>query len=213
MCMEPVGDGAIRVTTGRSEDDMVGLSGGFGPGAVPAPSPLGGVGGLITGRPWLPRAGFLARALSREAAAQRERVVLWTPVAFGAGAALYLAFREEPPLAPGLALAAVLGLAAGLAWVWGRRFWVTAVLALAATAAVGFCVAKLHSDTMAAPIAPVRPGFTRVDGWVVDVDTPSPRGERLLIAPVRIRGLTPAETPVREAMTSPGTPGSRESAE
>ncbi len=196
---------------------MVGLSGGFGPGAVPAPSPLGGVGGLITGRPWLPRAGFLARALSREAAAQRERVVLWTPVAFGAGAALYLAFREEPPLAPGLALAAVLGLAAGLAWVWGRRFWVTAVLALAATAAVGFCVAKLHSDTMAAPIAPVRPGFTRVDGWVVDVDTPSPRGERLLIAPVRIRGLTPAETPVRvrivlgarggpEAAPAPGTP-------
>ncbi len=149
--------------------------------------------------------------LGREAAAQRERMALWTPVAFGAGAALYLGFKEEPDAGPTLAIAAILGLAAAGCWMWGRRFWLTAAVGLAATATIGFAAAKLHSDRMAAPIAPVRAGFARIEGWVVDVDTPSPRGERLLIAPVAVSGLAPAETPVRVRIVL-GAPGGPESA-
>ena len=47
-----------------------------------------------------------------------------------------------------------------------------------------------------------------VDGWVVDIDTPSERGERLLIAPVAIAGLAPKATPtrIRIVIAAPGGP-------
>ncbi len=53
-------------------------------------------------------------------------------------------------------------------------------------------MAKLHSDQVAAPIAPAGTGsHVRIEGWVVDVETPSETGERLLVAPVRVEGLAP----------------------
>ncbi len=201
----------MRVTTGRSEEDMERLAEGFGLRESHGSRARGGVGGLITAGVTLPSLGDLARDFAAEMSAQRERAVLWTPVAFGAGAAAYLALKEEPPLAPAIAVAGVLMAASWLAWVWGRRFWLTTLLALTTLVAVGFCAAKMHSDQMAAPIAPVRQGFTRIEGWVVDIDTPSPRGERVLIAPVWIGGLTPAQTPVRVRIVL-GAPGGPETA-
>jgi competence protein ComEC len=144
-------------------------------------------------------------------------MLLWTPVAFGAGAAAYLGLAEEPPITPAAAVAAVLVIAALLVGRFGRSFWLTAALGLLATAACGFCLAKLHSDAMATPIAPAGRGMSRIEGWVVDIDTPSARGERLLIAPVRIVGLAPSATPGRiriviggeggpDSAPAPGTP-------
>jgi competence protein ComEC len=159
----------------------------------------------------LPSLDDVSRGLGREIAGQRDRIILWTPVAFGAGSAVYLALKEEPAATPGWVIATTLCLVAALAWVWGRRLWVTALFGLTAMVAVGFCAAKLHSDALAAPIAPVRQGFTRIEGWVVDIDTPSPRGERLLIAPVTIAGLRPDQTPVRVRIVL-GAPGGPETA-
>ena len=207
----PVGEGAIRVTTDRSDEDMGVQTGLLGPPAGRANSPPRGGRRFITPALALPSPAATLRALGEEAVAQRERVLLWAPVAFGIGAAVYLGLKEEPSLPP---VMIGVGLAAGLAfalWLWGRAFWVTALVGLAALAGIGFVAAKMHSDAMAAPIAPARPGLAHIEGWVVDIDTPSPRGERLLIAPVRIAGLQPFETPVRVRIVL-GAPGGPEAA-
>ncbi len=159
----------------------------------------------------------LAHGLLDEIGLQRERVFLWSPVAFGVGAATYLGLKSEPTVWPGLFALALCGvLFAGL-WLWGRRFWWSALSGLLLIGCLGFVLAKRHSDAMAAPIMPARPGFTLIEGWVVDIDTPSPRGERIIVAPTRIAGLAPDATPVRvrivlgapggpEAAPPPGTP-------
>jgi competence protein ComEC len=155
--------------------------------------------------------------LRAELEAQRSRLLLWTPVAFGAGSAAYLGLKEEPSLIAALLVATVCAGAFMGVWRLGRSVWLVALVGLIAAAAAGFLAAKLHSDAMAAPIAPPRAGMTRIEGWVVDIDTPSARGERLVIAPTHIAGLSPAVTPTRirivvgaeggpDAAPAPGTP-------
>jgi competence protein ComEC len=155
----------------------------------------------------LPRPAQVARWLRQEAAAQADRVPLWAPVAFGLGAAAFLGLKTEPPMWIGAVLAAA-GLAGFIAsWIFSRNRVVVACAGLAALAAAGFLVAKLHSDRVAAPIAPARGGVVTVQGWVVDVDTPSERGERVLIAPVAISGLAPDATPTRVRIVLQGSGG------
>jgi len=125
-------------------------------------------------------------------------------VALGGGCAVYFALGSEPPawpLIPGAALAAGLWLGArrlALARVW------TLGLMLLACFALGIAVAKLRTDAVAAPIAPAMAAPTVVEGWVIDVDSPGTAGPRVVIAPVRIRGLAPEETPVRLRATARG---------
>ncbi len=141
-------------------------------------------------------------------AGQEGRLALWAPVAFGVGAAGYLALKTEPPLWPIAVAFAALALLAFTARMFARRSAVVALAALAMLAAGGLLVAKLHSDRMAAPIAPPNLGMVRLEGFVVDIDNPSERGERLLIAPVSISGLVPERTPhlVRVVLATPGGP-------
>jgi competence protein ComEC len=126
------------------------------------------------------------------------------PVAFGGGCGVYFAFKSEPPVWPLLAAAVV---AAGL-WQGARglglgRVWTLPLLMLACFA-LGVAVAKLRTDAVAAPIAPAMAEPTVVEGWVVDVDSPGSAGPRVVIAPVRIRGLTAEQTPVRLRATVRG---------
>ena len=141
-----------------------------------------------------------------EIAAQSERARLWAPVALGAGCGLYFAFDREPSLWP------LLGLAIAMAGSWwiarrrglGRR-WTLPLLMLACLAS-GLAVAKLRTEAVAGPIAPSLAEPTLVEGWVLDVDSPGERGARVVIAPVRIRGLAPDQTPVRLRATVRGEP-------
>ena len=166
--------------------------------------------GLITGRRKLPSLGDIVGALSQEAAGQLDRVLLWTPVAFGLGAATYLGLRDEPPLWP------LAGLAAGLvALALATRFLIRrraliALTGMMAVAGCGLLVAKLHSDAVAAPIVPASLGVATLEGWVVDIESPSERGERLMIAPTHIARLSPEATPsrVRIVVAAPGGPES-----
>ncbi len=136
-----------------------------------------------------------------------DRAPLWAPVAFGLGSAAYLGLKSEPPLWIALVQAAVtLGLGVA-AWVFGRRRWMVAGGALLALAGAGFLIAKVHTDRVAAPLAPARAGVVTVSGWVVDIVTPSEKGERLLIAPVRISGLPPEATPTRVRIVLPAAGG------
>lgn len=147
----------------------------------------------------------LAAFLSDQLAVQVLRWRLWAPVALGGGCAVYFALKSEPPSWPLLAAAA---LTAAL-WLGARRrgfgrVW-TLPLMLLACFALGLAVAKLRTDAVAEPIAPAMAEPTVVEGWVMDVDSPGAAGPRVVIAPVRIRGLTPEETPVRLRATVRGT--------
>ena len=151
----------------------------------------------------IPSAGEVWRGLMQEGRAQIDRAALWTPVAYGLGAAAYLGLKREPPLWPLLGLAVALGLAATGVRRWSRSRAAGIVAALAATITMGLAGAKLHSDMVAAPIVPAHLGVTSIEGWVVDVATPSDSGQRLLIAPVEIGGLAPDRLPMRVRLVSP----------
>ena len=152
----------------------------------------------------LPSVATLARGAAAEVAAQLDRVFLWVPVAFGLGAAVYLGLKTEPALWPAAAAAIVLGAGAGLVgWRGGARA-LQAALLLTAAAAAGFAIAKLRSDHVASPIVPTGLGVATVEGYVVDIDTPSQTGPRLLIAPTSISHLTTEQLPLRVRIVMPG---------
>ncbi|HEY5073027.1 MAG TPA: ComEC/Rec2 family competence protein [Caulobacteraceae bacterium] len=152
---------------------------------------------LITRGRRLPSPRAISGAFAAQAGSQFDRLTLWFPVAFGLGAAAYLGLKSEPAVWPAALLAA--GLTAAAIWLrlYSRRRLFFAMGVLAALAALGFLAAKVHSDQVAAPIAPTGLGVVRIDGWVVDIATPSQRGERLVIAPVAIGRLAPPQTPTR----------------
>ena len=205
MCIIPVGEGAMRVTTGEAGSDI----------ALPGPGTSPGAGVLSTQLRRLPSIGALGRGLAAETAAQLDRLFLWVPVAFGLGAAVYLGLKSEPLFWPAATAAMLLG-AAAVAVHWrggalpGARVLGAALLLTTAVAA-GFSVAKLRSDHVAAPIAPANIGVAEVEGYVVDIDTPSQTGPRLLIAPTAISHLTTDQLPLRVRIVMPtqeiATPG------
>ena len=161
--------------------------------------------GVIAPAPANPSLGERARRfLSAQVAAQTLRWRLWAPAAFGGGCAAYFALDTEPAAWP---LVAAALLAAGL-WLGGRRLalprFVGLTLMLLACFALGAAVAKLRTDAVAAPIAPAMAEPTVVEGWVIDVDSPGSVGPRVVIAPVRIRGLAPEATPERLRATVRG---------
>jgi competence protein ComEC len=183
MCSEPVGEGAKRVTTVIEEASS---------------KKVGALTTLIARPPSLilsinPERVFAA--LKSEVAAQIDRVALWTPVAFGAGAAAYFGLKTEPPLWIGLASAG----GAVLTAVITSRLGVSRILAIAALliafATCGFAVADLKSTLLASPRIPVDYGVGRIEGWVVDVTSPSKDKGRLLIAPSYISHLRRDELP------------------
>jgi len=135
--------------------------------------------------------------VAAQARAQLDRLFLWTPVAFGLGAAIYLSLKQEPLFWPAASLAIALGGGATLvAWRGGSRA-LHAALVLTAVIVAGFATAKLRSDHVAAPIVQGGLGVVSIEGFVVDVDTPGPSGPRLLIAPTAISGLSTDQLPLR----------------
>lgn len=134
-------------------------------------------------------AGLTIRALAGE----RPRWLLWVPVGFGAGVALYFALPFEPPLwaAPGLAASAAA--AARLA----RRNPAIAIPLLAvAIAAAGAAAAGLRTASVAAPILAAEHGPATIRGTVLAVE-PRTVGYRAVIAVDEIERLAPEATPER----------------
>jgi competence protein ComEC len=196
MCIEPVGEGAIRVTTGRP-----GCEGADIEADLDEAAPAGGGRAAPLSTWFRPPAtlGGAAEWLTRQIADQGARWKLWTPVAFGCGAAAYFALLREPQAWVAWLL---LGLAAGLLLV-ARRFGGAAATAamLAACGLAGFGAAKVRVERVKAPVAAETAGPQRLQGWVLDVAPPGRGGQRLLIAPYRIEGLAPEATPIRVRIT------------
>jgi competence protein ComEC len=165
---------------------------------------------VLDGKPAAPTRGRLLIArwpslpsladLKAEGLAQADRWSLWGPVALGAGCALYIGLRREPPWG---ALIAAFALSTGVAILVRRVRWGRALATLALLAALfsgGILLAKVRTARVAAPVAPAM-GMAQIEGWVVDVASPGATGDRLLIAPTSIQGLAPEATPIRIRMT------------
>ena len=126
---------------------------------------------------------------------ERRRWLLWLPVALGSGIALLFALPREPPLWAGW-LAAGAGLACALlaARSWrGAPSVGEALLLAVAFACLGFGLAQVRLNTVAAPIL-ARAGVYAVEGRVVDL-APLPSGERVLLDRVTLDGVAPEATP------------------
>jgi len=140
-------------------------------------------------------------------ALQNGRVFLWLPVAFGAGSAVYLSLMFEPAwpwvLGPFAVFLTVLVLI--------HRFNVNAyavnIVLLLLTASAGMAVCKLRAEHVRAPVLSTAEGNTfNVTAFVVDNVSNTDGAERLLLAPLHIRGLPASQVPLRIRVSlRPGT--------
>ena len=128
--------------------------------------------------------------------AERDRWMLWLPVAMGLGIAIYFALPSEPPMWLGPALAAAGVVATFLA---SRGSAVRALCIGLVAASVGFGLATWHTADLAAPVLS-RPLFSiNVEGRIADVQR-LPDGARVVLEAVHLKGRgapVPEMTPVR----------------
>ncbi len=203
-----MGEGAIRVTTGRSDIELERPreTATADAGAWAAP--------LSTRVPARPSLAAIVGWLKAQAERQVDRWTLWTPVALGLGAALYFTLPVEPQAwVAWVAAALATGLLVGAARWAGRRS-ATIALVLVACAAGGFAISKIRTERVSAPVAGTAAGPQRLEGWVVDIASPGQGGQRLLIAPARIGDWPANATPIRVRVTlrpgahlpAPGSP-------
>ena len=202
----PVGDGAIRVRTGRSVIEGVGeLEGNGNRAASVAAAPLST---RSRPRPNLTRPSLrrIGSWLTDQADAQIERWTLWTPVALGCGCAAYFGLMREPQAWVAWALLPVVA-ALLVATRWSVTRAMTMALVLTACAIGGFAVAKLRAEAVKAPVALAGARPQAVEAWVVDIAQPGEGGQRLLLAPMRVGEWDAQATPIRMRVTlRPGTP-------
>lgn len=126
------------------------------------------------------------------ALAERDRWVLWFPVALGTGIALYFSLRVEPPLWLGLAGALAALFLGGRVRASAPGAWVVA-LGLAALGG-GFFAAGWRTYQVQAPVLQARIGPTGVEGRIAALEH-QPKAVRATLQQVRISGLHPAATP------------------
>jgi competence protein ComEC len=153
------------------------------PGAAAAASP--GHARSIAFIPWL-----LQCAL-----AERERWVLWLPVAFGTGIALYFALPGEPSSLLGLALGGS-GLLLAIASIGTEASASRAALSFVAAVLIGFGLAKHRTDSVAAPVLSHRAGPALVQGRVETVEAHG-KGVRVVLTLASIEHLRSGEMPKR----------------
>ncbi|MCB2053423.1 MAG: ComEC/Rec2 family competence protein [Geminicoccaceae bacterium] len=130
--------------------------------------------------------------------AERARWLLWLPVAFGSGIALYFTLPVEPPFWPVLPLCMA---AACLAFVLRPRdrpllAW---ALVLVALAFAGFAAAQWRTHRLAAPVI-AKPGSYEIAGRVLLVE-PRGRGPRVTLGELSIEGIAAEATPAEVRVT------------
>lgn len=137
----------------------------------------------------------LAAAFEREMEAGRG--FLWLPVLFGIGIILYFALPAEPSL---VALAAVTGALASLAWALRRRVAAGRVTVALLVIAAGATTMTLRTAVVAAPVLS-REITAEVTGWVAKREATAGGGARLRVAVHDIAGLAQARTPAAVRIT------------
>ena len=135
----------------------------------------------------------LALRLAEQIEAERERWILWLPVAAGIGVVLYFQAPAEPAWGSGLvALAAASAVALGAR----RRPALAWPAAVAAALAAGFALAQLRSAMVGAPMLDRPLGPVRIEGRVADLDL-LPEGPRIVLDEIALSRLAPERRPRR----------------
>jgi competence protein ComEC len=149
-------------------------------------------------------------AIAAKLIAERERWVLWLPVALGAGIACYFGLGDEPPAWLGPSVLAGGVVVAGL--VRRRLPWLVPAIALAA-AALGFTLAAQRSAAVAAPVLQRPTGVIRVEGRVALIE-PLENGQRvvldrLALPPLKGESALPRRLRLHLRATDDVAPGER----
>jgi competence protein ComEC len=141
--------------------------------------------------------GAAAARIVRAFAAERERWILWLPVALGLGIGVYFELAVEPQIAiAGLApIAALL-----FAFAARRHPGAFALAAGALAAALGFAAAKLHTDWARAPVLAERLGPVTVKGRILEAE-PTHKGLRIVVKLHSAGRLAAAKLPLRARLT------------
>ncbi|MGI9419529.1 MAG: ComEC/Rec2 family competence protein [Geminicoccaceae bacterium] len=156
------------------------------------------------------------RLLAIAVEAERERWILWLPVGFGLGIAVYFALPGEPPpwtvsmALPPLILAAIV--------IWrqavavGRPGVITLLAGLPILMVLGLAAAQWRTGQVEAP-ALERRGAYQIEGEVLLVEA-RVKGDRLVLGSLKIGDLAPEATPVnvrfsRRQAEPPLAPGDR----
>jgi competence protein ComEC len=141
------------------------------------------------------RACGIPRAFGRALLEERERWMLWLPVAFGAGIGTYFALLAEPSHTFTIALFCW-SLAAVAGGIASTKTLLRVCCIGSAAFLLGFCGAKFRSDRVAAPVLMHRIGPAEVDGRVETAQLHG-KGVRAVLAPLFIEGLNKSELPRR----------------
>jgi len=126
--------------------------------------------------------------------AEQERWFLWLPVFFGAGIAAYFQLPSEPQL---LLAVAPVPIALVLSLLWRRGSLAVIVTGALLASAMGFALAKIRTDLVAAPVLERQYGFADVRGFVELVEPRPSRGQRITLRLTSFAGLAHEKMPYR----------------
>ena len=158
------------------------------------PSDCGGViGRCVAYSPgWCSRGiNFLTSWLVSALLAERERWILWSPLALGSGIALYFALPDEPARWIG-PLALVLSIAA--CWAVRRHLGLLMAFVGLALAAFGFTLAVERSHRLAAPVLEKPTGMISFTARIQEVE-PLEHGVRVILDRLHLPPLRQSAPP------------------
>ncbi|HEY1962600.1 MAG TPA: ComEC/Rec2 family competence protein [Rhizomicrobium sp.] len=112
-----------------------------------------------------PRFGDALQSVAQCALQERDRWILWLPVALGLGISLYFTLSREPSSALGFALGGS-GILVGVVACGTEAAFARGSLAFMAALLIGFSLAKHRTDAVAAPVLAHRLGPVLVEGRV-----------------------------------------------
>jgi competence protein ComEC len=120
---------------------------------------------------------------------ERERWMLWLPVALAIGIGVYFSLPDEPPIWIGvIPLALLFGLAFMLRWKYAE------ILILGLALCSGFVVAQFRTISVESPQLSRRLGPVSITGRVVQVE-PRKHGVRVTLAKLSVERLSRQATP------------------
>jgi competence protein ComEC len=144
---------------------------------------------------WPRLVGEVISLLAAQALNERERWPLWLPVALGTGIGIYFSLPFEPSLPwAGLTLLAAVAFMFGVSG--SERVAVRLCLSLLAAASLGFAIAKIRTEIVAAPVLSQRIGPIGIDGRVEQSELHG-KGIRIVLGDLRSRKFAPGATPAR----------------
>ena len=144
----------------------------------------------------------LIQGISNEIAAQRGRLILWSPVFLAIGIGFYFSLTSEPPVFIGMGVLVLTGALWGLLWPLRQTNRSGFLLWLLAGGiffiVLGFCTAQLRTEIVARPLLHKEINPVDVQGRIIMIDKlEDGKGVRLILDRLDLEKLSPEATPER----------------